>query len=73
MAALGQMGRDKAPAPDAFTDGVEQTIHRRSAGRFFGRHTFGDRVPFGWLVIVAMVVLIGVALVLWGSVTGSLK
>ena len=40
MSALTSIKR-KPPAPDAFVDGVAETIHRRSAGRFFGRKTFG--------------------------------
>jgi anti-sigma factor RsiW len=72
MSALTSIKR-KPPAPDAFVDGVAETIHRRSAGRFFGRKTFGDRVPFGVLLIIAMVVLVGAAVVLWASSTGSLR
>ena len=70
-AALSGLG--KASAPPAFPEQVAETIHRRSAGRFFARRTLGDRVPFGVLLIVAMVVLVGVAAMLWGSSTGSLK
>ncbi len=65
--------KGKPPAPDGFTRGVETTIHKRSAGRFFGKKTLGDRVPFGVLVIVAMLVLVAIALVLWSSSTGSLR
>jgi hypothetical protein len=72
MSALTSM-KGKPPAPETFTKGVEETIHRRSAGRFFGRKTLGDRVPFGVLLIIAMVVLVSAALVLWASTTGSLR
>ena len=65
--------KGKPPAPPAFTEGVAETIHRRSAGRFFGKKTLGDRVPFGVLLIVAMAVLVATALVLWASSTGSLR
>ncbi|MEZ4365000.1 MAG: hypothetical protein R2939_01775 [Kofleriaceae bacterium] len=62
----------KEAAPDAFTEGVADTIHRRSAGRFFGRRTLGDRVPFGWVLVLALVVLVTLWVVLWRSPTGSL-
>ncbi|HVV86083.1 MAG TPA: zf-HC2 domain-containing protein [Kofleriaceae bacterium] len=52
---------------------VEERIHRRSAGRFFGRKTLGDRVPFGVLLIVALVGLVIIAGLLWSSTTGSLR
>ena len=63
----------KAPAPEEFTDNVEKIIHARSAGRFFGRKTFGDRVPFSALLVVAVIGLVVIAYVLWSSQTGSLK
>jgi anti-sigma factor RsiW len=66
-------GLQKARAPSAFTQGVTQTIHKRSAGRFFARRTFGDRVPFGVLLVVALILMVAVAGVLWQSSTGSLK
>lgn len=64
---------DRAPAPPALGKTVEETIHRRSAGRFFARRTLGDRVPFGVLLIVALVVLGVIVALLHGSTTGSLK
>src|SRR5688572_15981806 len=63
----------KAAAPATFTTDVTDTIRRRSAGRFFGRRTLGDRVPFGVLLVIALVVAVAVAAVLWTSSTGSLK
>lgn len=63
----------KARAPETFTQDVTQTIHKRSAGRFFARRTFGDRVPFGVLLIVAVLGLVVIAYILWSSNTGSLK
>jgi anti-sigma factor RsiW len=66
-------GLHKLGAPDAFRDHVTETIHRRSAGRFFARRTLGDRVPFGVLLIAALVVLLGIAATLWSSSTGSLR
>jgi anti-sigma factor RsiW len=72
MAALGAM-KGKPPAPDQFTQQVTETIHKRSAGRFFGKKTLGDRVPFGVLLVIALGVLVAIAVVLWASTTGSLK
>src|SRR5439155_19728155 len=66
-------GLHKVHAPPRFSDGVAQTIHQRSAGRFFARRTLGDRVPFGALVAVALAGLVVIAYVLWSSSTGSLK
>ena len=63
----------KARAPGSFDQEVTGAIHRRSAGRFFGRRTFGDRVPFGVLLVIALCVLIPIAYVMWSSSTGSLK
>lgn len=61
-----------APAED-FNDKVENKIHARSAGRFFGRKTFGDRVPFSALLVIAVLGLAVIGYVLWSSQTGSLK
>jgi anti-sigma factor RsiW len=66
-------GLRKAHAPSNFTQGVAETIHKRSAGRFFGRRTLGDRVPFGVLLVVALLGLAVIGYVLWSSSTGSLK
>lgn len=66
-------GLQKAHAPVTFAEDVTSTIHKRSAGRFFGRRTFGDRVPFGAILIVAMLGLAVIAYVLWSSPTGTLK
>jgi len=66
-------GMRKAKAPDTFAHEVEQTIHKRSAGAFFGRRTLGDRVPFGVLLIVALLALAVVGYFMWSSPTGSLK
>lgn len=66
-------GLRKAHAPEAFADGVTDTIHQRSAGRFFAKRTFGDRVPFGAVLIVALIGLAVLGYVLWASASGSLK
>lgn len=64
---------NKTPAPEELGKKVEELIHRRSAGRFFGRRAFGDRVPFGVLAIAALVLAIVIALLLRSSSTGSLR
>lgn len=66
-------GLQKARAPESFAQDVTATIHKRSAGAFFARRTLGDRVPVGVLLILALVILAGVAYVMWSSPTGSLK
>ncbi len=56
--ALGALsGLNRVPAPPDFDDHVAETIHRRSAGKFFGRRAFGDRVPFELLAVVALAVV----------------
>ena len=62
----------KARAPATFDQDVTATIHKRSAGRFFGRKTFGDRVPFGAVLVVALIALGLIGYGLWSSQTGSL-
>ncbi|HTR49311.1 MAG TPA: hypothetical protein VMJ10_01310 [Kofleriaceae bacterium] len=66
-------GLRKAHAPPSFAQDVTSTIHTRSAGRFFGRRTFGDRVPFGALVAIAVLGLVVIAYFMWASQTGSLE
>lgn len=66
-------GMRKAKAPETFVEDVTATIHKRSAGAFFARRTFGDRVPFGVLLIVAFVAIAVVGFLMWSSPTGSLK
>ena len=71
-AAKQLSGLRKAHAPVTFTEDVTGTIEKRSAGRFFARRTLGDRVPFGALLIVALIGLGIIGYVLWSSSTGSL-
>jgi anti-sigma factor RsiW len=66
-------GMRKARAPESFTNEVTETIAKRSQGRFFGRKTLGDRVPFNALLVVAMLALAAVGYLMWSSQTGSLK
>jgi anti-sigma factor RsiW len=66
-------GMQKARAPSTFAQDVTHTIHKRSAGQFFARRTFGDRVPFGVILAVAVVLLVAITIVLWSSSTGSLR
>ncbi len=64
-------GLHKVPAPPDLPDSVAQTINRRSAGRFFGRKAFGDRIPYELLAIVGLVIAVAVVLLLRFSLTGS--
>ncbi len=66
-------GMHKMSAPQHFDHGVTETIHKRSAGRFFGRKAFGDRVPFELLAVVALGVMLAIYLVVRASGTGSAK
>lgn len=65
-------GLHKARARDSFVEDVTGVIHKRSGGRFFARRTLGDRVPFGVLLIVAVIALVALAILLRSSMTGSL-
>lgn len=61
--AVGQVALlGRAQAPRDFDDRVADTIHRRSAGRFFGRRAFGDRVPFELLAALALLALVAIYL-----------
>jgi anti-sigma factor RsiW len=66
-------GLQKARAPGSFDQEVTGAINRRSAGRFFGRRTLGDRVPFGVLLAVTLTLLLVVGYFMRSSMTGSLK
>ncbi len=72
--AVGALKRlPPAPAPVDLGKSVEETINRRSAGRFFGKKTLGDRVPFGVLLVIALIVLVAIVALLYSSTTGSLR
>ena len=70
---ISGMRKAKPPEPDKFVEDVTATIHKRSGGAFFGRRTLGDRVPFGVILIVAIVALVVIAFLMRSSSTGSLK
>ena len=69
MSALS--GLRRTPAPRDLSERVAQTIHRRSAGRFFGRKAFGDRVPYELFAGIGLVLLVALYLVLYWSGTGT--
>lgn len=57
---MGRLGALKRTAPVSFLENVQEQIHRRSRGRFFGKRglLFG-RIPWEWVslaMIVAMLV-----------------
>jgi anti-sigma factor RsiW len=56
LGALSGLPREAAPRD--FDGKVAATIHRRSAGRFFGRRAFGERVPFELIAAAALVLLL---------------
>jgi anti-sigma factor RsiW len=68
LSVLHKMG-----APQHFEREVEETIHRRSRGRFFGRKTFGDRVPFKLIAVLVLAFGLLLYSLLWTSRTGSLR
>jgi hypothetical protein len=61
-------GLQKARAPGHFAKDVTETIHKRSAGRFFARQ---DKLVLP-LTVIAVLALIVIAYVMWASQTGSL-
>ena len=66
-------GLHRMAAPQAFERSVAETIHRRSAGRFFGRRAFGDRIPFELLALAALILGLAVFAMLRTSETGTLS
>jgi anti-sigma factor RsiW len=65
-------GLHKMSAPDKLEDKVADTIYRRSAGRFFGPRTLGDRVPLTAIAVVGLVLALVVVLLLRWSFTGPI-
>ena len=62
-------GMHKMTAPVDFDKKVEDTIHRRSGGRFFGRRAFGERIPYEILAIIVM--LLAGAIYWMGRTSGT--
>lgn len=60
-------------APQNFEAALTETIRKRSGGRFFGRKSVADRVPFLWLAVAALVIGLVVFLLVRASDTGSLR
>ena len=60
-------------APHNFEDALTETIRKRSGGRFFGRKSLWDRVPYLWLAVAALVIGIIVFILVRSSDTGSLR
>jgi len=65
-------GLHKMAAPVDMTERVASTINRRSAGRFFGRKAFGDRLPYEVLAVFALVICVAVVLLIRWSATGAI-
>lgn len=55
LAALS--GLHKMSAPGEFSHQVTDRIRRRSAGRFFGRQGWGEKVPWQAIAALALVLL----------------
>lgn len=70
---ISGLGKRKMAAPPDFEKGVESTIEKRSAGRFFGGARLTDRVPLTVLALIAIAIGVGLYVWLRGSETGSLK
>lgn len=66
-------GMHKMSAPLDFDKKVEDTIHRRSGGRFFGRRAFGQRIPYEILAIVVMILAGAMYWISRSSPTGGHK
>lgn len=70
---ISGLGKHKLAAPPDFEKGVESTIEKRSAGRFFGGRKLTDRAPLTILALIAIAIGVGLYWWLAGSETGSLK
>jgi hypothetical protein len=65
-APLSELARLRGQsAPADFGKKIEETISKRSAGRFFGRKTFGEKLPLVGLAVVALLLAL-LALVFLG-------
>ena len=65
-------GLHKMAAPPDMTERVASTINRRSAGRFFGRKAFGERIPYEVLAVFALAICVAVVLLIRWSATGAI-
>lgn len=66
-------GMHKMSAPMDFDKKVEETIHKRSGGRFFGRKAFGERIPYELLAVILMLLAAAVYWMERTSGTGGHK
>lgn len=71
VAALS--GLHRMGAPQHFERELEETIRRRSRGRFFGHKALGDRVPLELIAVLVLAIGLGIFFLLWSSQTGSLR
>jgi anti-sigma factor RsiW len=57
--ALGSLGKLKQAAPPRFLPDIQKQIYQRSRGRFFSRRwkLFG-RIPFEWISLAAIIVML---------------
>jgi hypothetical protein len=69
--ALSQM--HKMSAPQDFEKSVEDSIRERSAGRFFGRRAFGDRIPYELLAVILLLLALGLYWLGRSSGTGGYR
>ena len=62
---IGKLSQLKKKAPQSFLPDIQQQIHSRSRGRFFGRRwlLFG-RIPFEWVSLVMIIAML-VYYVVW--------
>ncbi len=58
LAELAQLRGDKAPAD--FGQRVEETIARRSDGRFFGKRSFSERLPLVTIAVLALILALAI-------------
>jgi anti-sigma factor RsiW len=56
---MGKLAQLKKKAPRSFLPDIQQQIHKRSRGRFFGKRwlLFG-RIPFEWVSLLMIVVML---------------
>jgi anti-sigma factor RsiW len=56
---IGKLSQLKKKAPTSFLPDIQQQIHNRSRGRFFGRRwlLFG-RIPFEWVSLVMIIAML---------------